>query len=404
MKKQPILLFVVNEAYFFVSHRLPIALEAQRQGYDVHVAAPADNVWAPEDYSVAELAKSGLSFHEIPISRRGTQPAQELRTFLALLRLYRRLRPDIVHHLTIKPNLYGGVAARLAGVPGVVCAITGLGQMFVATQGPLRLLRPIILSLLRIAMQHRNARVIVQNRSDRKFLVDNRVVDIGNTVLIQGSGVDLTLFRLAPEPEGDPVVILPSRLIWEKGIQEFVDAARQLKDQRVAARFALVGNTHPSNPRAVPEETLRGWAAAGVVEWWGRREDMPEVMARSHIVCLPSKYGEGVPKVLLEAAAAGRPVVATDTAGFREVVENGVEGLLVPAADSAALAGALRRLIETPDERKAMGRSARIGAEVAFGVDEVIRRTLEIYNELLTTMNSDEQTLPRAACAGEDGK
>ena len=151
MKKHPIILFVVNEAYFFVSHRLPISLEAQCQGYDVHVAAPADNVWAPEDFSVRQLEAFGLTFHEIPISRRGTAFFQELGTFLALLRLYRRLRPDIVHHLTIKPNLYGGMAARLVGVPGVVYAITGLGQMFASNRGRLQLLRPIVLMLMRIA-------------------------------------------------------------------------------------------------------------------------------------------------------------------------------------------------------------------------------------------------------------
>ncbi len=382
MSQQPILLFVVNEAFFFVSHRLPIALEAQRQGYDVHIAAPSDNVWAPEDYSTAELAKLGLSFHRIPISRRGTHLIQEFWTFFALLRLYRRLRPEIVHHLTIKPNLYGGIAARLSGVPGVVYAVTGLGQMFVATQGPLRLLRPMVLAVMRVAFSHRNAKVIVQNTSDRAFLVDNRVVEIDDTVLIQGSGVDLELFKPAPEPECDPVVILPSRLIWEKGIQEFVDAAKQLRADGVAARFALVGNTHPSNPRAVPEAMLRSWAADGVVEWWGRREDMSRVMAECHIVCLPSKYGEGVPKVLLEAAAAGRPVVATDTPGCREVIDDGVQGLLVPMGDSAALAAALRRLIDGLDERRAMGAAGRREAEAAFGINDVVRRTLAIYSQL----------------------
>jgi len=382
MKKRPILLFAVNEAFFFVSHRLPIALEAQRQGYDVHIAAPGDNVWAPQDYSVSALAGLGLTYHEIPISRRGTRPIQELRTFLALFGLYRRLRPDIVHHLTIKPNLYGGIAARLAGVPGVVYAITGLGQMFVATRGPLRLVRPMVLSLMRFAFGHRNARVIVQNTSDRAFLIDNGVAQMSTTVLIQGSGVDLELFKPAAEAAGEPVVILPSRLIWEKGIQEFVEAAKQLQREGITARFALIGNTHSSNPRAVPEATLRGWADDGIVEWWGRREDMPEVMAQSHIVCLPSKYGEGVPKVLLEAAAAGRAIVATDTPGCREVIEDGVEGLLVAPGDSAALATALRRLIERPGERKAMGTAGRDRAVADLDIDQVVARTMAIYNQL----------------------
>jgi glycosyltransferase involved in cell wall biosynthesis len=310
MQKKPIILFVVNEAYFFVSHRLPIALEARRRGYDVHIAAPRDNVWAPVGYSPDELAKHNLTFHEIPMS-------------------------------------------------------------------------PFVLMLMRLAFGHHNARVIVQNTSDREFLVENGVVALENTVLIQGSGVDLDLFHPEPEPDGDPVIILPSRLIWEKGIQEFVDAAGLLRAAGVTARFVIVGNTHASNPRAVPEETLRGWAAEGIVEWWGRREDMPEVMAQCHIICLPSKYGEGVPKVLLEAAAAGRPVVATHTAGCREVVDDGVEGILVPPADSHALAVALRRLIEASAIRLSMGQAARRKAETDYGIGRIVQMTLDIYERLL---------------------
>ena len=385
MKTKPILLFVVNEGYFFVSHRLPVALKAQCKGYDVHIAAPTDNVWAPADYSNEELGDLGLTFHAIPISRRGAHPVQELWTLLALWRLYRRLRPEIIHHLTIKPNLYGGVAARILGVPSVVYAITGLGQMFVATKGPLRSLRPLVLWFMRMALGHGYARVIVQNSGDRKFLLDNGVTKPSDTVLIQGSGVDLTLFQPTPESEGEPIVILPSRLIWEKGIQEFVDAARQLRAEGVVARFVLVGNTHPSNPRAVSRERLEKWAEEGVVEWWGRREDMPSVMAESHIVCLPSKYGEGVPKIILEAAAAGRPIVTSDTPGCREVISDGVEGILVPPADSKALAAALRRLIERPRERADMGAAGRERAIKDMDVDQVVARTIEIYRELRST-------------------
>jgi glycosyltransferase involved in cell wall biosynthesis len=211
------------------------------------------------------------------------------------------------------------------------------------------------------------------------------VVDRGATDLIRGSGVDLALFHPAPEPQGDPVVILPSRLIWEKGIQEFVDAARQLRERGGQGRFVIVGNTHPSNPRAVPEAVLEAWVREGVIEWWGRREDMPEVMRQCHIVCLPSKYGEGVPKVLLEAAAAGRPVVTTNTPGCREVVEDGMEGLLVPPGDAPALAEALQRLIETPTERHAMGRLARSKAEAQFAIGAVVQATLAIYRKLQST-------------------
>lgn len=382
MKARPILLFVVNEAYFFVSHRLPIALEARRRGYDVHIAAPRDNVWAPEGYSVDELDKTGLTYHEIPISRRGVSPVQELRTFFALFRLYHRLRPQIVHHLTIKPNLYGGLAARLTGVPSVIFAITGLGQIFVSNHVGMRMIQLLVTVLMRLAYGHSNKRVIVQNKRDRDYLINGSVIKIDDTVLIQGSGVDLNLFKPAAEPEGDPVVILPARLIWEKGVQEFVDAAKLLRLEGVAARFVLVGGTHPSNPRSVPEVTLRNWVEEGIVEWWGRREDMPQVMAACHIVCLPTKYGEGVPKVLLEAAAAGRPVVATDTAGCSEVVDDNVEGFLVPAGNSRALANALLRLIRSPDEREVFGQAARKKAEANFAIDSIVQATLKIYEDL----------------------
>ena len=259
MKKRPIILFVVNEAYFFVSHRLPISLEAQCQGYDVHVAAPADNVWAPEDFSVQQLAASGLTYHEIPISRRGTTFFQELGTFLALLRLYRRLRPDIVHHLTIKPNLYGGLAARLVGVPGVVYAITGLGHMFASNRGRLQLLRPMVLMLMRIAFGLGNKRVIVQNTSDREFLIGNGVVELGDTVLIQGSGVDLAQFKPSPEPAGEPVVVLPSRLIWEKGIQEFVDAATRRRQDPPCAAYSGGSRRGPQHAAAMRGGGGRQW-------------------------------------------------------------------------------------------------------------------------------------------------
>ena len=388
MKKKPILLFVANEVYFFISHRLPIAQEAQSRGYDVHLAAPGDHVWAPAGFSTTELERLRITFHEVPMSRRGTHPLQELKTFFTLLRIYRDLQSDIVHHLTIKPNLYGGLAARLARLPAVVSAITGLGQMFVASGVRLRLLQPFVLRVMRLALGHRNARVIIQNISDRDFLVKNSVVKTANTVLIKGSGVDLSQFKPVPEPDCDPIVILPSRLIWEKGIQEFVDAARILRETGVAARFALVGNTHSSNPRAVPEAILQAWDEEGVVEWWGRREDMPQVMAESHIVCLPSKYGEGVPKVLLEAAAAGRPVVATDTPGCREVIEDGVQGLLIPVADSEALATALRRLILDQNERVAIGAAGRNRAVRDLDIAEVVACTLSIYAELRASSRS----------------
>ena len=377
------LLYVVNEAYFFLSHRLPIARAAQDAGFDVHVAAPADHVWAPDGFSVTEIEDAGFTFHEIKLSKQGQNPVQELRTFAGLLSLYRRLKPEVVHHLTMKPNLYGGIAARVLRVPAMVSAVTGTGQIFVA-EGPLAGARRVAVSrLLSYGLRHGNARAIFQNSEDMATFVERGIVPREHAVVIRGSGVNLQEFRDTPEPDGDPLVVMASRLIWEKGVREFVEAARALRRDGVAARFVLVGGTHPSNPRAVPERQLQVWAAEGVVEWWGRREDMPNVLSQSHIVCLPSAYGEGVPRVLIEAAACGRPCVATDIPGCREVVQERQTGFLVPPRNSRELSKALEELIKGPALRREFGVRARRLAEEEFDVRFVAKATLEIYEKLV---------------------
>lgn len=383
MKRRLRLLYVVNEAYFFMSHRLPIARAALAAGFDVHVAAPSDHVWAPKGFSIDDLRAEGFQFHPIPLSRRGKHPIRELKTIYGLYRLYRALRPDIVHHITIKPSLYGGLVARLVGVPAVICAITGLGDAFIASGPAAFILRRLVLLGYRLALAHPNARVIVQNPDDGEMLRSARAAKSESLVLIYGSGVALDQFVPTEEPDDVPTVIMPARLIWDKGVGEFAAAARILRQSGVSARFVLLGDTRPSNPRAVPLSVLRDWETEGIVEWWGRREDMPTIYAASHIVCLPSSYGEGVPKVLIEAAAAGRPAVSTDTPGCRDIVKNMENGLLVRPKDPHELAKALSRLIEDRDLRRRMGRRGREIAETVFSDEEVVRRTMEVYQAVL---------------------
>ena len=377
------LLFIVNESHFFLSHRLPVARAAQEAGFETHVAAPDDHVWAPEGFDVGELARYGLIYHRIPLSRRGLNPLQDAATFLAILALLRRLRPDLVHLLTIKPVLYGGIAARLAGAPAVVAGITGLGHAFVARGLRAGLLRFALRRLYRLALGHRNCAVIAQNRADAAALADAGVTTAERVALIRGSGVPLDEYPPSPDPGGEPIAVLPARLIWEKGIGVFVEAARLLKARGIAGRCVLVGATRPQNPRAVPQATLEGWAREGVVEWWGRREDMPAVFARSHVVCLPSGYGEGVPRVLIEAAASARPIVASDIPGCREIARDGENALLTPPGDAAALADALARLFADPALRARLGAAGRRIAEGEFSAEEVGRRTLALYEDLL---------------------
>jgi glycosyltransferase involved in cell wall biosynthesis len=368
------LLYVVNDAGFFLSHRLTLALAAVAAGYEVHVATP-------QDQSSSAIAEAGLVFHAIPLSRKGTRPWLELRSLWALTHLYRRLRPDLVHHVTIKPVIYGGIAARLTRIPGVVNAVTGLGTIFIARSIPASLLRALVSVIYRFSLNHRNQRVIFQNPDDRDHFVGAGLVKAEDTTLIRGAGVDMGRFMPSPEPSGVPVIVLASRMIADKGIGEFVAAARELRGEGVHARFVLVGDTDAGNPTAIASATLTAWHEEGAVEWWGQCTNMPAVLAAAHIVCLPS-YREGLPKVLVEAAACGRPLVTTDTPGCRDICRDQENGLLVKAKDAHSLAAALRRLIQDAPLRRRLGARARQIVEHDFSDATVIRQTLALYREL----------------------
>ncbi len=369
------ILYVVNDANFFLSHRLPLALAAQGEGFDVHVATPLSD-------DAEKILAVGFTFHPIPLTRRGVHLGEELASVVALYRLYRKVKPDLVHLVTIKPVLYGGIAARLAGVPAVVSAVTGLGYVFIARGFKASLLRMIVKGAYRFALGHANGRVIFQNPDDRSSFLMSRLVDARQTVLIKGSGVDMAQFSPVPEPPGLPLVVFAARMLWDKGVGEFVDAARQLCDRGIKARFALVGDTDSGNPAAVPKSQLESWQQSDVVEWWGQHANMPMVFAKAHIVCLPS-YREGLPKVLIEAAASGLPIVATDVPGCREIVRDGENGFLVPVRDATALAEALRRLIEDAELRRRMGAKGREIAMAEFSVERVVSETLDVYRQLL---------------------
>lgn len=369
------LLFFVTEDWYFCSHRLILAREAKRNGFEVVVATRVTS-------HGKQIEDEGFKLIPIRMVRRGKNPFKELLALRELVRIYKSERPDIVHLVALKPVVYGGIAARLAGVPRVVAAIAGLGYVFTSRQLKATLLRPVLSTLLRALLNRPNVQVILQNPDDRNLLVTSKVVDQERTVLIRGSGVDVAAFTPTPECPGTPVVLLASRMLWDKGIAEFVAAAEILRQRAVVARFVLVGDPDLGNPASVPDKQLRAWHEAGVVECWGRRSDMPAVLAQAHVVCLPSAYGEGVPKVLLEAAACGRPIVTTDTPGCREVVLQGENGLLVPARDSLALADALQALIENQSLRRKMGIKGRELAVSEFSVEKVISQTLALYQEL----------------------
>lgn len=368
------LLFVVNSPSFFLSHRLPIADAARAAGYDVQVATM-------DGEGVEQIISRGFAHHTLPMTRSGINPVAELRTVMAIWTLFRRLGPDIVHLVTIKPVIYGGLAARAARVPAVVAAISGLGTVFIARGVRARFVRWIAVKSYRAALNLGRLRVVFQNASDRDALVDLGVVKPDQVVMVRGSGVDLTEFVPVAEPATAPVVVMAARLLVDKGVREFLQAAQLLRMRGVAARFRLAGEVDPGNSATIDDAELAAWREKGIVELLGQRRDVAQIFAAANVIVLPS-YREGLPKVLIEAAACGRAVITTDVPGCRDAVEPGRTGLLVPPRNAIALADAIERLVTNRDLRSTMGQMGRALAERDFDVRNVIAAHLAIYEEI----------------------
>ena len=370
------LLFIVNDPSFFLSHRLPIAEAARASGYEVEIAT----MKGPASEQIKQL---GFKHHEIPLSRSGRNLIQELVTFVAILRLLKNLQPDILHLVTIKPVLYGGIAARICGIPGVISAISGLGFVFVERPGfRRRILRFIVQRLYSVAMGHPNQRVIFQNPTDMSLLLEHTTLEEEKCRLIRGSGVNLDLYKMLPEPEGAAIIVMASRLLKDKGVYEFVNAAKILDSAGTGLRFLLAGRPDDGNPESISMDEIREWESQGIIEYIGHREDIAHVFSESNIVVLPSYYREGLPKVLIEAAACGRAVITTDMPGCRDAVIPDETGLLVHPRDPDALASSILKLVKDAALRKSMGVNGRQLAEKEFSIDTVVETHLEIYQEL----------------------
>jgi glycosyltransferase involved in cell wall biosynthesis len=370
------LIFLVTEDWYFVSHRLELAVAARNAGYDVVVATRVDR-------HGKTITDAGFTLCPVAFNRSGLNPLEDFRTLMQLVRLFRREAPDIVHHVALKPVIYGSLAARIAGVKGVVNALGGLGYVFSSVSLRAKMLRWITKPALKLALGGRNSRLIVQNRDDRDIIVADGLADAGSVILIRGAGVDPSAYRQVTVASEMPLIILPARLLREKGVGEFVEAARLLRGQGVKARFALVGKPDLANPTSVSQHEIDTWVSEDVVEYWGWQDDMPDIFSQAQIVCLPTYYGEGLPKSLLEAAASGCAIVTTDIPGCREIVQQGVTGWLVPTRDVRALAIALQQAIEQPGLREQFGASARALIATDFSMNRVASETIAIYDELM---------------------
>lgn len=373
IKKSKKILFVVNDDWFFISHRLPIAIKAKELGYDVHIATGS---YVDE----SKLETYGFTHHVFSIARAKVNPFKDILTIWSLFNLYRRIHPDIVHHITIKPVLYGGIAARLAGVKNVVSAISGLGIIFIE-QGIISSLKRIIVSALyRLGLGHKSSVTITQNIDDQKVIAKLTGLPSSQLRLIKGSGVDLDKFQITVLPNGTiQNVVLIARMLRDKGVGEFHQAARLLKDDYPNIKFILAGGTH-DNPASYSEKQLNEWNSEGDIQWIGHQDDVIEIIKNSHIVVLPS-YREGLPKVLLEAAAIGRPVITTDVPGCRDAIIADQTGLLVPVKNPTALAEAIAVLIDNPKMCDELGKQGRLLMENEFSIDKVVADHIKIYNE-----------------------
>ena len=373
MKKNR-LVFVINELSFFFSHRLSLAKAAQQAGYEVHIVSPKSD-------NVDQLIQHGFHFHPILLDRKGLNPFRELRLMLSLFWLYRTLKPSIVHHLTIKPVLYGGTMARLAGVPSVVNAVTGLGYLFISQSRSAKLLRNFSKVGFYLAFHHPNMRVIFQNPDDQQQFVKNHLLKPEMGLLIKGSGVSLEEYQSLPTPKSaEIVVLLPARLLWDKGVGEFIQAADILRRQ-YNIKMVLAGQIDTGNPSAIRKTQLDIWLKQGLVEYWGFQRNIQQAFARCHIVCLPS-YREGTPRVLIEAAACARPIVTTNVPGCRDIIIHGENGLLVEPKNAQALADSIAELAADSNLRERMGRRGRQIVAEGFSSDLVNRKTLAVYKTL----------------------
>lgn len=375
---RPRAVFLTTSDGFLLSHRRVLALAFAREGFDVTVIA-SDTGRGPE------LRALGLRFLPWPIERGSVSPSSEARAAAFVVGAYRDLRPSIVHHSSIKPVLYGSAAAAVSGSPGVINTMSGLGYALIERPDdpPRRkVLREVAYAGYRAALRRDNCHSVFQNPDQLEMFRSRGLIDPARTTLIRGAGVDTERYALSPLPEGELIAALPARMLWDKGVAEFVEAARMLAHERVRVRMALVGGIDTANRAGIPQDTIEQWVREGVVEWWGHQRDMAAVWRRAHLAVLPS-YAEGLPLALAEAASAGRPVITTDVPGCRETVRDGQTGWLVAVRDARALADAIKDAAgRSREELTAIGLRGRALAVSTLSQEQVVAETLAVARSL----------------------
>jgi glycosyltransferase involved in cell wall biosynthesis len=374
MSDRPRLLYLITEDWYFRLHWIRLAQAARDAGFEVLLAMRVQE-------HDPEISRQGFKLFPINLLRRSVNPMREFLAVVELARLYRAQKPDLVYHVAIKPILYGSIAARLADVPSVINVFAGLGYAYTSDELRAKLLRLFLKFGLSAACKSAGSLAVFQNEEDQAQLVRDHVVLESQTRVIPGTGVDTDRFRPISNESSDHIILLPCRMLRDKGVGEFLEAARLVRRQKPGVRFVLAGRCDEDNPASIQSRQLHQWQEEGVIEWWGHRSDMPDVLGHATVVVLPS-YREGLPVSLLEAAACGKPIIATDVPGCREVVRHRVNGLLIPPRNAIALADAIILLLENPELRQELGRRGRDIVVKEFSSTIVIRQTLALYHEL----------------------
>lgn len=375
---KPPFLYIVSHKDWFWSHRLPLAREAQRQNFDVYVAYAG----AAQD---EKLVAAGFKGVDLPATVRGFTPVFMLRTMAIIAGLMWRIRPKVMHAFTLKYAFMAGLASLFAPRTRIIHTIAGLGYLFRSDDRKSTIIKSLLKPLIKLAVGRKSMHCIVQNPDDLQVLLDEKILGQEQSTLIRGSGVDTAAFKVTPLPDDGkpPLVLLPTRLVWEKGIEIFIAVANEVKSRGVNARFMIAGGLAEHNPRAIKESDMRRLLKGSDVEWPGRVNDMPALLVQTTLVLYPSWYGEGVPKVLLEAAASGRPIITTDHPGCREAVDNNVSGALVPVKDIKTTTDVVEQLLNDSETLKRMGQAGRKKAETEFDQAIIAAHVGELYKRAL---------------------
>ncbi len=372
------LLIVVNELSYFLSHRLNIATEAKKKGYDVHICY-GENKIKNNNFKTRKYFK----FFQVSIRRGNINPFIEIKSIYSIYCLLKKINPSVVHLVTLKPCLYGGIASCFLNIKAIIFALPGLGTIYNSKKIKLIIIKNLINLIFKVLFKIHNCFLLLQNNSDKRYFLKKKIIDQNKVKIIKGSGVNLNNYNFVKERTNPIVISFISRLLIEKGIKYFILAAEIIKKRtNLNLRFRVYGSIDSGNPQSITKIELKKWKKDGFVKFYGYSKNINNVLKNTNIVCLPSFYGEGLPKVLLEAAAAGRSVVTSNHPGCREAIIPNVTGYLVPIKNSKRLADKLEFLASKNKIRSRMGKNARIFAEKNFSSNFIAQEHMKLYKKL----------------------